>query len=142
MTVAHQYLSQLGQRTIDTLQGVAIKCASALTDRDAHTMARGMRTKPEFLEHQPRGSFGMFVRNTTAQAISIKVPFGVMEAMPRMSHQEQDHIRDLMRERYSATPQPPTPGIPDPNPPPPGKPVPETKTPPVDNDPTKKAKEW
>ncbi|MGI8568034.1 MAG: hypothetical protein ACR2KT_02585 [Methylocella sp.] len=102
MTVAHQYLSQLGQRTIDTLQGVAIKCASALTDRDAHTMARGMRTKPEFLEQQARGSFALFVRNTTTHAISIKVPFGVMEAMPRMSQSDQERIRDTMRERYSA----------------------------------------
>jgi len=66
-----------------------------------------------------------------------------MEAMPRMSAKEQEYIRDIMRERYSTTRQPPTPGIPDPIPPSPGKPVSEPPKPqPVENDPTKKAEEW
>jgi hypothetical protein len=88
ITCAHQYLSQLSQRTIETLQGVAMKRASSLTDRDAHTMARGMRTKPEFLEQQPRFVFATYVRNLTPEAVPIKVEPGLLDTLPKMTEQE------------------------------------------------------
>jgi hypothetical protein len=108
MTVAHQNLSQLSVRTIDTLQTVAIKAASSVTDRDASVLARGMRTTPSFLENQPRGHFGLYVRNTTAEAISVKIPFGFLEAFQRMSREDEQAVRYLQRTKYSSAVRDPT----------------------------------
>lgn len=120
LTVAHQNTSQLSQRTLDSLQGCAIKCASSLTDRDANILARGMRTKPQFLEHMRRGEFAIHVRNVTDTAVKVDVPFGLLESIPRMTDTEYQDLMDENRERIAVPAEP--------------EPVPE----PVVNEPPKK----
>jgi hypothetical protein len=103
LTVAHQNCSQLSQRTLDTLQTVAIKCVSSLTSRDAGIMAGGMRGKPHDLQDQPRGTFACYVRNVTPKPVNLNVPFGVLEDMERMSDEEYDALTTAMRGRYTVS---------------------------------------
>jgi hypothetical protein len=107
LTVAHQNTSQLSQRVIDSFQTVAIKCASSLTNRDAHVLAPGMRCKPDMLTDQPRGTFAVYVRNLTPTAVTTSVPFGVLEDMERMSDSEYEAMHQTMRAKYARTQQPP-----------------------------------
>ncbi len=61
-----------------------------------------MRTKPEFLEQQPRGSFALYVRNTTAEAVSISVPFGSLDTLAKMTEHEHLQMKMKMRRKYAA----------------------------------------
>ena len=99
--LAHQHLSQLAQRVLDSLQGAtSIKFASAVSDANAHALARNMRTTPEFIEKQPTGSFAAYIRGMP-HAVSIQVPFLVMERMARMTGVQRDQVRRDMRARYA-----------------------------------------
>lgn len=120
LTVAHQNTSQLSQRTLDTFQTVAIKCASSLTNRDAHILAPSMHCAPEMLTNQPRGTFMIYVRNVTPSAIPIKIPFGMLEKMARMTDDEYEELKTKMRERYAGKKQEPEPTSPENTPTPEG----------------------
>ena len=87
---AHQYVTQLSQKTLDSLYAnTSIKFAGGVSDKDAYALARNMRCEPAFIAEQPRGSFAAFVRNTTKNAISLKFPL-----MPR--------FKQMSKERYAA----------------------------------------
>jgi hypothetical protein len=99
--LAHQHLSQLAQRVLDSLQGAtSIKFASAVSDANAHALARNMRTTPEFIEKQPTGSFATYIRGMP-NAVSIQVPFLVMEKMARMTGSQREQVRRDMRVKYA-----------------------------------------
>ena len=53
------------------------------------------------LETQPKLSFAAFVKGRSPSAVSLKVPYGVMEAMDTMDEIDADDLRDLMREKYA-----------------------------------------
>jgi hypothetical protein len=115
LIVAHQYLAQLSAKVLDSLHAnTSIKFAGGVGDRDAHALARNMRTKPEMLERQSKGSFAAFVRNHTDAAVSLKFPFGVLESLPRMSEIERSKVRDRMREKYATARAQPRPVAADP----------------------------
>jgi hypothetical protein len=100
--LAHQLLSQISPRVLDSLYGAtAIKFAAAVSDANAHALARNMRTTPQFIEEQPQGSFAGYMRPLTPRAVSIRIPPYVMEKLPRMSEHEQDRLRDHMRATYA-----------------------------------------
>jgi hypothetical protein len=102
LVVAHQYLTQLSQGVLDSLHAnTSIKFAGGVSDRDAHALARNMRTKPEFLESQAKGSFAAFVRNVTPRAVSLRIPFGQLENHERMTPAEAANVRDRMRAQYA-----------------------------------------
>ncbi len=102
LIVAHQYLTQLSQKILDSLHAnTTIKFAGGVSDRDAHALARNMRTTPEFLESQSKGSFAAFVRNVTPHAVSLHIPFGQLEGQKRMTPAEQATVRDRMRAQYA-----------------------------------------
>ena len=48
--------------------------------------------------------FAAYVRNETPTAVRIEVPFGTMEAAPRMSNAEHRRLIEHNRARYSADP--------------------------------------
>ena len=98
ITVAHQNLSQLSTRTVDTLQTVSVKFASRLAD-DAGRMARGMRTTVMKLERIPAGHFAAYVRDAEAP-VTIRVPHGLFNA-PKMTNAEFEVIRDANRAEYA-----------------------------------------
>ena len=101
IVLAHQHLSQLSQRVLDSLQGAtSIKFAAAVSDANAHALARNMRTTPDFIERQPVGFFAAYVRGMP-HAVSLGVPFFIIENMERMTEREQEAVRDEMRRKYA-----------------------------------------
>jgi hypothetical protein len=102
MVLAHQYVGQLSPKLQESFAAnTSIKFAGGVSDRDARTFAGLMRTTPEFVERQQKGHFAAFIRNKTAQAVSLAVPFGHLERMERMNDEEWSALRDQMRERYA-----------------------------------------
>lgn len=102
LIVAHQYLTQLSQGILDSLHAnTSIKFAGGVSDRDAHALARNMRTTPDFIEAQTKLSFAAYVRNLTANAVSLKIPLLELEKMERMSPNEAAKLRDLIRAQYA-----------------------------------------
>jgi len=102
MVLAHQYLTQLNQSVLDALMAnTAIKFAGGVSDRDAHTLARELRTTSTFIQSQPKGFFAAHIRNVTSQAVSLTFPFGYLEEIEGMSVGEQRALRRIMRERYA-----------------------------------------
>lgn len=102
LVIAHQYLAQLSANILDGLHAnTSIKFAGGVSDRDAHALARNMRTTPDFIESQSRGFFAAHVRNFTSNAVSLGIPFGVLEDQERMTASEQSALRDRMRSQYA-----------------------------------------
>ena len=102
LIIAHQYLAQLSASILDGLHAnTSIKFAGGVSDRDAHALARNMRTTPDFIESQSRGCFAAHVRNFTSNAVSLRIPFGVLEDQERMTPAEQSALRDRMRAQYA-----------------------------------------
>lgn len=97
---AHQRLANIkSANVLDALSNTAIKFA-ARTDTDATTLARYMRATPEMISNQGQLSFAAFVRDTTRQAVSLKVPYGRIEGMERMADAEYSEMRQRMRDAY------------------------------------------
>src|SRR6202140_5790303 len=90
---------------LDRLNNVSIKMVRALSDTDAHTLARNMGSTPEFLAGQPEQTFATSIRGVTQNALSLKVPFFLLEDLPRMTERDAFRIRQDMHRRYCASPQ-------------------------------------
>ena len=102
LILAHQRLDQLTTPVLNALLGsTAIKFAAKLSDANAAALARNMGTSPEFILKQPAYSYAAHVRGLTGEAISIKIPLVDFMKMERMSSEEQEFVRDQMRERYA-----------------------------------------
>jgi hypothetical protein len=99
--VAHQYLSQLSQKTLDGLYAnTSIKFAGGISDKDAHALARNMRCEPAFIAEQPKGSFAGFVRNTTVSALSLKFRLTRLDRV-RMSDTQYTTMLNNIRATYA-----------------------------------------
>jgi len=86
---AHQYLDQLAPGLRASIAANAsIKIAGGVSTADARSLAPDMRTTPDFLLGQHKGSqntsFACYVRNLTLTAISLTVPFGTLEQQATM----------------------------------------------------------
>jgi hypothetical protein len=102
MVLAHQYLGQMSQKLQESLStNTSIKFVGGVSDKDARALSNTMRCSPEFIYDQPKGHFAALVRNMTGAAVSLRIPFGHLEAMPRMTTEEFRVVRDAMRERYA-----------------------------------------
>jgi hypothetical protein len=107
LILANQRCAQVSPAVLDALTNVSIKMVRALSDSDAHTLARNMHTTPEFLATQPERAFATSVRGITQHALSLQVPFFQLEALPRMTQREEQLLRWDMRDRYCVPPEPP-----------------------------------
>jgi hypothetical protein len=84
IVMAHQYLDQLTPQLRSSIAtNTAIKLAGGVSDKDARALASDMRTSPEEIGQQRKGHFLCFVKNVTERAVSIEVPFGRLEALPK-----------------------------------------------------------
>ena len=102
MVLAHQYLGQLEPKLQEAFSAnTSIKFAGGVSARDARTLAPMLYCDPALIEAQPKGSFAAHVRGVTKSALPLKFPFGHMEAMDRMSTDEQDVLRQAMRDRFA-----------------------------------------
>jgi hypothetical protein len=102
LTLAHQRCGQLSPPVLDALMNVSIKLAHG--SLDSRKLAPHLRTSPDFIETQPKGRFAGFVRNVTATAVSLAIPFGYLERMEKMTEEEWRIIEDGMRHTYCAAP--------------------------------------
>ncbi len=99
---AHQYGAQLSPKLFESFAAnTSIKLIGGVSDKDARSFAHMLRSSPEFILDQPKGSFAMYSRNLTKQAVSIEIPFGRLENLPRMSETEWAAVRGRMRDAYS-----------------------------------------
>jgi hypothetical protein len=111
---AHQAMSQMSQ----SLQGIvagntSIKVAGGVSDKDARALAPDMRTTPDFLTNLQKSErstqFAAYIRNKTARAVRIDVPFGALEKEPRMTDAEHVALIARNKARYSPSDAPPAP---------------------------------
>ena len=85
---------------LDALVNTSIKFASTDNPHDADLMARAMQTDRQFISRQPKQHFALSVRRVTPSALSVRVPFFVMEKMDTMSDADEKTITAKMHERY------------------------------------------
>jgi hypothetical protein len=105
LILANQRCAQVSPAVLDALNNVSIKMVRALSDSDAHTLARNMHATPEFLATQPERAFATSVRGVTQHALSLQVPFFQLEHLPRMTQREEQLLRWDMRDRYCVLPE-------------------------------------
>lgn len=102
MILAHQYLGQLAPKLYDSFAAnTSIKFAGGVSSQDARSFSKMLRCEPEFIEEQAKGHFAVSVRNHTDRAVSLGIPFGVLEAKERMTPEEARAARASMREKYA-----------------------------------------
>ena len=113
---AHQSLSQTSASLNNIIAGnTSIKVAGGISDKDARALAPDMRTTSDFLINLKKtrdySEFAAYIRNKTGRALTIEVPFGVLEAQPKMTDIEHEALITQNRARYSASapPEPPEP---------------------------------
>jgi Type IV secretion-system coupling protein DNA-binding domain len=114
IVLAHQHLDQLSTGLKSAIAAnTAIKLAGGVNDRDARALASDMRTSPDFIASMQKQAksteFACYVRNTTAQALRLTIPFGRLEASPRMTASERLELLERNRSRYAASPAAPGP---------------------------------
>jgi hypothetical protein len=102
LILAHQYVGQLSPKLQESFAAnTSIKFAGGVSDKDARTLSHMLRTTPEFIESQRKGSFAAFIRNVTDRGVSVRFPFGYLEEFPRATRSEMAALRDRMRARYA-----------------------------------------
>lgn len=102
LVLAHQYVGQLTPKLQESFAAnTSIKFAGGVSDRDARALAGMLRCDSDFILEQPKGTFAAHIRNLTERALSIRVPYGSLEAEPKMSSAEWLQVRSRMRERYA-----------------------------------------
>jgi len=112
---SHQRLSNIKSRNVaDALANTAVQFAAG-NRTDAPAVADLFHTTPEFIEHQPKGSFACYRKGTPA-AIQVSFPDGMLRNMDKMTAEEEAQMRQYMRDHYSETPKGRTPSLPSPPP--------------------------
>lgn len=102
---SHQYLQQLDVRLRDSMfANTSIHFAGGVSANDAAVLSKQLRTTPEFILDQQKGTFAVYIRNVTEKAVPLSIPFGEMEKAPRMSHDAYNTMIAANRKRYGAEP--------------------------------------
>ncbi|MCP4407720.1 MAG: ATP-binding protein [Gammaproteobacteria bacterium] len=102
MVLAHQFLGQLDGKLHEAIAAnTAIKFAGGVSAKDARALANDLRTEAAFIEKQSKLSFAAFIKGQTERAVSLAVKPGQLEQLPRMTEEDRDAQRELMRERYA-----------------------------------------
>lgn len=103
MMLAHQRTKQIAvPNVLDALATTSVKFASTDNTGDAQMLARSMNTDAAFISSQQERHFALHVRRQTPNAISVKVPFFVLENRDHMEQEERAAVRDRMREKYAS----------------------------------------
>lgn len=106
---AHQNLDQLGAGLRSSvLASTTIKFAGGVSAKDANTLDSEFRCDAAFLMGQVKGpdstEFACHVRNFTGTALSVRIPLGYVESLPKMRAHEWEELLEENRERYSGEP--------------------------------------
>ncbi len=109
--VAFQHMEQASEKLRSSIaSNTSVKMAGGLGYADSRWLARDMETTPEFLKAQRRDSadppqwtqLACYVRNFTPQAVSLTIPFYVLETLPQMTAAEHRALLDRNRMRVSS----------------------------------------
>lgn len=104
LLLAHQYLDQASSSLRASLAANAgIKFASGLSAQDAASMAREMRSTPDFILAQPKLQFAAHIRGATTSAVSI--PIAPVTHAPQLSEAAFARLLERNRARVSLTPE-------------------------------------
>ncbi len=102
MMLAHQRTKQIAvPNVLDALATTSVKFASTDNTGDAAMLAKSMNTDAAFISSQRERHFALHVRRQTPAAISVKVPFLVLENREHMTPEERQAVRDRMRGKYA-----------------------------------------
>lgn len=100
MLLSHQYLDQASSALRASLAAnTGIKFVSGLSAGDASTMAREMRTTPDFIMNQPRLQFAAHIRGVTPTAVSI--PVSLIRGSSTLSSSAFASLMERNRKRVS-----------------------------------------
>lgn len=110
VSIAHQNLDQLTPEIRATLHAsTAIKLVGGANYKDAASFAREMNTTPEHIQSMRKRAhsteFACFVRHHTPRAVSITVPFGILERVPMMPAPAYMKLLEGNRARVSGAPE-------------------------------------
>ena len=102
---SHQYLQQLDVRLRDSMfANTSIRFAGGVSANDAAVLSKQLRTTPEFILDQQKGTFAVYIRNVTEKAVPLSIPFGEMEKASRMSAETYNTMIAANRKRYGVEP--------------------------------------
>ncbi|MGI0015717.1 MAG: hypothetical protein ACREBU_20060, partial [Nitrososphaera sp.] len=106
LTFAHQNLDQLSPKLKGTIMAnTSIKLTGGVSFKDAHELAREMRCDSDILltakKRHDTTEFACFVKNLTPP-LTVTVPLGFLERLPRMDEDDYETLIDRNRERYCA----------------------------------------
>ena len=110
LVFAHQNLDQLDSRLrASVLSSTSIKFAGGLSAKDAGILDSELRCDSSFLLAQRKGpqhtEFACHVKNFTERALSVRVPLGYVETLPKLDADGYELLVGENRERYSAPPE-------------------------------------
>jgi len=102
LVLAHQFLAQIDPPVRAALNAnTGIKMAARLDAGDRTAMARDMNTVPDFIRDQPVGSFAVFLRDPKPTTLAMGFPRDPLARFSHMRADEEDIVRDRIRERYA-----------------------------------------
>jgi hypothetical protein len=94
LVIAHQHLGQFKSQLEETVRAnTAIKLVGGLSSNDAAELAKDMRCSQEFLlgmkkqELEKKTEFACFVRDLTGNALSLTIPLGTYDSLPKLTTQ-------------------------------------------------------
>ena len=109
--LAFQHMEQASEKLRSSIaSNTSVKLAGGLGYTDSRWLARDMETTPEFLKAQHRDQhdppqwtqLACYVKNYTPSAVSVTVPFYVLENMPQMTAAEHSALSAQNADRVSA----------------------------------------
>lgn len=118
LMLANQRTAQITDPNVrDALMTTAIKLIATDNDSDAHTFSRPLGVAPEAIIRTAKsepGSFYLHARGVVDPAVSVSIPLGYLEELPRLSKDEALQALDYQRKTYRYRPTkrtapPPTP---------------------------------
>lgn len=112
LVFAHQHLDQLGSELrASVLSSTSIKFAGGVSAKDAALLDAELRCQSDFLLSQKKNAahteFGCYIKNYTANAISVRIPLGYVDELPAIDAAAYKQLLAANRERYTAPPEVP-----------------------------------
>jgi hypothetical protein len=99
---AHQFLDQCSSSLRASLAAnTSTKLCAGLSVSDARAMAAELRTTPDHILSQKKLTFACYVRNVTAEAVSVPVEAGRLEAQPQLDESDFEALKHFNAKKVS-----------------------------------------
>lgn len=110
LMLVHHNMDQIPSAALRGALGgnTTIKIAGSVTDDDARALAPNMKTTPAFITEHTKAdtgtAFAVHVRHLTPHAVTLRIPFGTLDAQPRMSDTQFAQFIAANRARLAVRP--------------------------------------